>query len=167
MIDSEEIGELFSKITEEFEEPVRIGSRCESQVYYRVEDLSDEDLNVCARYVGERILEVGNNQFPDLILKLPGGFSFFAERLAVVFSELNPSGKEVPLEQYLESKLFNGHGERYKGCSAVLVTDVITTARSSLEAHTKATLRGINIFCWAALIAVSYTHLTLPTNREV
>ncbi len=152
MVDFEEVSEIFSKITEEFDEPVSIGSRCESSVYYRVEDLSDEDLNICARYVAKRILEVNNQQFPELILKLPGGYSFFAERLSVVFSEFRPDSKEVPLEQYLEKKLSNGHGERYKGARTILVTDVITTARSSLEAHTKATLKGINITCWAALI---------------
>jgi orotate phosphoribosyltransferase len=46
----------------------------------------------------------------------------------------------------------NGHGEKYKGHNAILVTDVITTARSSLEAHTRATLRGIPVLCWATLI---------------
>jgi orotate phosphoribosyltransferase len=61
-------------------------------------------------------------------------------------------GKEIPLEQYLESKMSNGHGEKYKGCASILVTDVITTARSSLEAHTRATLRGIPVLCWATLI---------------
>lgn len=152
MVDFDDVSEIFEKITEEFDEPVRIGSRCESSVYYRVEDLSDEDLNKCARYVARRILDLGSNQFPELILKLPGGYSFFAERLAVVLSEMSPGHREVPLEQYLESKLSNGHGERYRGCRAILVTDVITTARSSLEAHTKATLKGINIVCWAALI---------------
>jgi len=33
-----------------------------------------------------------------------------------------------------------------------MLTDVITTARSSLEAHTKATLRGVPVLCWATLI---------------
>ncbi len=152
MVDFDDVSDIFRKITEEFEEPVRIGSRCESNVYYRVEDLDDEDLNIAARYVAERILDLSGNQFPELILKMPGGYSFFAERLAVVLSEMSTDGKEVPLEQYLESKLSNGHGERYRGSRAILVTDVITTARSSLEAHTKATLKGINIICWAALI---------------
>jgi hypothetical protein len=76
---------------------------------------------------------------------LPGGYSFFAERLCAVYSELYNRGQEIPLEQYLESKMSNGHGEKYKGCSAILVTDVITTARSSLEAHTRATLRGVPV----------------------
>ncbi|MCB9030669.1 MAG: hypothetical protein H6619_06415 [Deltaproteobacteria bacterium] len=152
MIGIDDVNEIFARITEEFDETVRIGSRCESHVYYRVEDLSEDELNTCARYVADRILEVCAPVFPELILKLPGGYSFFAERLSAVFSELNPAGKEVQLEQYLESKFSNGYGDRFRSVPTILVTDVITTARSSLEAHTKATLKGINIMCWAALI---------------
>lgn len=148
----EDINDIFERITERFEEPVPIGGRCESTVYYRTEDLTEEDLNICAEYVAERIMNVISPQHPALFLKLPGGYSFFAERLSAVYSELMPAAEEIPLEQYLESKLSNGHGERYKGYPTVLITDVITTARSSLEAHTKATLRGIPVLCWATLI---------------
>jgi hypothetical protein len=148
----EDLEEIFSGITEEYEEPVPIGGRCESRIFYRVEDLSDRDLNSCAEYVADRIRNVVAPSKPQLFLKLPGGYSFFAERLCAVYSELYNGGKEIPLEQYLESKLSNGHGEKYKGHSAILVTDVITTARSSLEAHTRATLRGIPVLCWATLI---------------
>jgi len=147
-----EIAEIFDGITDEFAEPVSIGSRCESNVYYRVEALSEDDLNVCAQYVAERILDVCHPQVPELILRLPGGYSFFAERLAAVLSEIVPGAEDIPLEQFLESKLNNGYGEKYKGSRTVLVTDVITTARSSLEAHNKATLRGIPVICWASLI---------------
>ena len=150
MASFDEISEIFEKVTEKFEEPVPIGGRCESNIYYRVEDLSDSDLDLCAEYVAERIKNVVSPQKPELFLKLPGGYSFFAERLCAIYSELN--NKEIPLEQYLESKIMNGHGEKYRGKNAVLVTDVITTARSSLEAHTKATLRGIPVLCWATLI---------------
>jgi hypothetical protein len=152
MTSAEDITEIFSGVTERFEEPVPIGARCESNFYYRVEDLSDAQLNACAEYVARRIRNVASLNPPQLFLKLPGGYSFFAERLCAVYSEIAGKGKEIPLEQYLESKLSNGHGEKYKGYSTVLVTDVITTARSSLEAHTKATLRGIPILCWATLI---------------
>lgn len=148
----EELEEIFGRITEEYEEPVPIGGRCESRIFYRVEDLSEDDLNACAEYVAERIRNVVAPSKPQLFLKLPGGYSFFAERLCAVYSELYNKGKEIPLEQYLESKLSNGHGEKYKGYSSILVTDVITTARSSLEAHTRATLRGIPVLCWATLI---------------
>jgi len=148
----EDLEDIFANITEEYEEPVPIGGRCESRIFYRVEDLSDADLNTCAEYVADRIKNVVAPGKPQLFLKLPGGYSFFAERLCAVYSELYNAGKEIPLEQYLESKLSNGHGEKYKGYQTILVTDVITTARSSLEAHTRATLRGIPVLCWATLI---------------
>ena len=143
MASIKELEEIFSRITEEYEEPVPIGGRCESRIFYRVGDLSDADLDACAEYVAERIKNVVSPSKPQLFLKLPGGYSFFAERLCAVYSELYNKGKDVPLEQYLESKMSNGHGEKYKGHSAILVTDVITTARSSLEAHTRATLKGM------------------------
>ena len=152
MVSTDEIGEIFEKITEKYEDPVPIGGRCESNVYYRVEYLSESDLNTCAEYVAYRIKNVISPSVPQLFLKLPGGYSFFAERLCAVYSEINPKGKEIPLEQYIEAKINNGHGEKYKAHNAILVTDVITTARSSLEAHTKATLRGVPVLCWATLI---------------
>jgi len=152
MIDLEEISRIFEKITDNYEEPVPIGGRCESHVYYRVQELSDADFDVCAQYVAQRIKNVVAPQSPQLFLKLPGGYTFFAERLCAIYSELFGKGQEVPLEQYLESKMSNGHGDKYRGFNAVLVTDVITTARSSLEAHTRATLKGIKVLCWATLI---------------
>ena len=152
MVSTDDITEIFEKITERYEDPVPIGGRCESNVYYRVEYLTEDDLNTCAEYVARRIKNVISPQKAQLFLKLPGGYSFFAERLCAMYTELNPTVKEVPLEQYIEAKISNGHGEKYKGCNAILVTDVITTARSSLEAHTKATLRGIPVLCWATLI---------------
>lgn len=150
MYSPEDIQEIFTSITETYSTPVPIGGRCESNIYYRVEDLSDNDLNACAEYVSYRIRNVLMPQKPDVFLKLPGGYSFFAERLCALYSEI--SGTEIPIEQYVEAKLSNGHGEKYRGKNAVLITDVITTARSSLEAHTKATLKGIKVLCWATLI---------------
>ena len=152
MVSIEEINEIFARVTETYEVPVPIGGRCEGNVYYRVEYLSESDLNLCAEYIAYRIKDLLAPQYAQVFLKLPGGYTFFAERLATMYSELVPGGKEVPVEQYLESKIMNGHGEKYKGKNAILVTDVITTARSSLEAHTKATLRGIPVTCWATLI---------------
>lgn len=165
MSSEEEINEIFARITESYQDPVPIGGRCESNTYYRVEDLSDDDLNSCAEYVARRIKDVMAPLAPQLFLKLPGGYSFFAERLCAIYNELyapferSVDGKagalkrvEIPLEPWVESKLSNGYGEKYRGKQAVLVTDVITTARSSLEAHTKATLRGIPVLCWATLI---------------
>ena len=146
------LNEIFERITETYEVPVPIGGRCEGNVYYRVEYLSDHDLNLCAEYVAWRIKDLLAPQQPQVFLKLPGGYTFFAERLAALYSEIVPGGKDIPIEQYHESKITNGQGERYRGKNAILVTDVITTARSSLEAHTKATLRGVQVVCWATLI---------------
>lgn len=152
MVTLDDVSEIFERITEKYEDPVPIGGRCESHIYYRVEYLTESDLNTCAEYVAHRLHNVVSPQQPQLFLKLPGGYSFFAERLCAVYSELHPEAGELPLEQYLESKLSNGHGKKYRGYNAVLVTDVITTARSSLEAHTKATLKNIPVLCWATLI---------------
>jgi hypothetical protein len=148
----EDVNRIFENVTENFRDPVPIGTRCESRIYYRTEDLTEDDLNTCAQYVAHRIKSVIAPETPQLFLKLPGGYSFFAERLTAMYSELVPGTEEIPLEQYLESKLSNGFGSKYQGSNAILVTDVITTARSSLEAHTKATLRNIPVLCWATLI---------------
>ena len=148
----EDVNEIFERITERYDVPVPIGGRCESSVYYRVEYLTEGDLNTCAEYVSTRLRDLLAPQRAQVFLKLPGGYTFFAERLCAVYAEMFNAGKDIPLEQYLESKLSNGHAEKYRGKNAILVTDVITTARSSLEAHTKATLRGIPVLGWATLI---------------
>lgn len=148
----EDVNEIFERITERYDVPVPIGGRCESSVYYRVEYLTEADLNTCAEYVSTRLRDLLAPQRAQVFLKLPGGYTFFAERLCAVYAEMFNAGKDIPLEQYLESKLSNGHAEKYRGKNAILVTDVITTARSSLEAHTKATLRGIPVLGWATLI---------------
>lgn len=151
MVSVEEVNSIIERITEHYDQPVPIGGRCESNIFYRIEDLTEEDLNACAEYVAYRIDNIIAPQEPQLFLKMPGGYSFFAERLCAIYSEII-SNKDIPLEQYLESKIENGQGKKYKGLNSILVTDVITTARSSLEAHTKATLKGISVVCWATLI---------------
>lgn len=151
MVSVDEVNSIIDRITEYYEQPVPIGGRCESNIFYRIEDLTEEDLNTCAEYVAYRIDNIITPQVPQLFLKMPGGYSFFAERLCAIYSE-KIAHEEIPLEQYLESKFDNGSGKKYKGFNSILVTDVITTARSSLETHTKATLRGIPVVCWASLI---------------
>jgi hypoxanthine-guanine phosphoribosyltransferase len=144
--------DIFERVTEHFDVPVPIGGRCESNTYYRVEYLSEADLNTCAEYVAERLVDMLAPMEIHVFLKLPGGFTFFAERLAALYSEVTRSATDVMVEPYNEAKISNGLGEKYRGKNAILVTDVITTARSSLEAHTKATLRGIQVLSWATLI---------------
>ncbi|MGI6681266.1 MAG: hypothetical protein ACOX3T_07290 [Bdellovibrionota bacterium] len=152
MYSPDEISEIFEKISDYYQEPVNIGSRCQSNYYYRVENLSEKDLNICAEHVAYRIRNVLSPQEPQLFIKLPGGYSFFAERLYAVFSEIISNSEEIAFEQYLKNQIQSGYLDKYKGYNTVLITDVITTARSTLEAHTKLSLRGIPILSWVALI---------------
>jgi hypothetical protein len=167
MVHSDRINEIFARITEEHDLPVPIGGRCESRTYYRVENLTEDDLNDCAIYIAERLESVISPAIPELFIKLPGGYTFFAERLSAVYAEITGLPDNIPLEQFTESKLLNGHGEKYRGIPAVLVTDVITTARSSLEAHTKATLRGIPVLCWATLIDRTFGPGPVPVASAI
>lgn len=150
--DEGDIAAILERITDRFDTPIPIGGRCESKIYYRVEDLTDDELDACAEYVALRIRNVIAPARPEFFLKLPGGYTFFAERLCSIYSEMLGLKEPLPVELYVESKLSNGYGEAYRGKNGILVTDVITTARSTLEVHSKATLRGIPILCWATLI---------------
>jgi hypothetical protein len=141
--EQQEINEIFAKITDRFDNPVPIGTRCESNIYYQVQSLNEDDLNRCALFVADLLKDRVSPRQVQLLLKLPGGYSFFAERLCAVYTELYDS--EVEFEQYIEEKFSNGYAEKFKGKATVLVTDVITTARSSLETHTQATLKGIDV----------------------
>lgn len=150
--EGKDIHEILERITDVFENPIPIGGRCESKVYYRVEDLHEDELDTCAEYVAHRIKNVLAPMQAEFFLKLPGGYTFFAERLCAIYSQLIGLTEYLPVELYVESKLSNGYGEAYRGKNGILVTDVITTARSTLEVHSKATLRGIPVLCWATLI---------------
>lgn len=152
MVTSEDIEEIFAKVTDRFEEPVPIGGRCESNYYYNVQDLSESDLDACAMYVANRIIDIFHPMHPELILKLSGGYSFFGERLSATISELLHEPRSIPIVHYDTVQAAVASGNEWKGKHAILVTDVITTARSSLEAHTRATLSGIHVQCWACLI---------------
>lgn len=142
----EEIREVFRQITERHEEPMRLGSRCETNTYYRVEDLSDDGLALCASYVADRVYKVCSPSMPSILITLPGNYTGLGEALS---EELCPPGETLEVVSLrdidrLQSPL--------KGARAVLVNDVITTARSCLEAHTRITMLGATILCWACLI---------------
>ena len=145
----EEIRRIFESISEHHDEPVRLGSRCESQVYYHVVDLSSEDLAMCARYVAERILNVCHPHSPDFLVELPDGYTGFARLLA---RELAPPGEELEVIDLKKIDPKNGMRKRLKNASVILVNDVITTARSCVEAHTLMTVNGASVLCWATLI---------------
>lgn len=145
----DEIREIFSKITEHFEVPLRVGSRCESNYYYRVDNLSLDDLEICARYVAERIIKVCYPNLPQKLVNLPGGYTGLAELLS---KELAPPGEQLEVLSLSQIKPDNGRTNAVRGLDIILVNDVITTARSCLEAHTKVTMLGASVLCWGALI---------------
>lgn len=145
----EKIRNIIDRITEHYEFPIRLGSRCEANVYYRVEDLSTEDLDTIGAYLADRILNVCQPAHPQFLLSLPGSFA----GLARVLSRELASGDES-LEVINVDQLNSGNGRSHwlKNASVVLVNDVITTARSCLEVHTRATMLGASVLCWAAII---------------
>lgn len=148
-MDEQQLREIFDRITEHYQVPIRIGGRCESRSFYRVDDLTTEELEFCADYVADRITKVCQPQIPTLIVQLPGSYTGLADMLS---RSLAPPGDvlEVLLLEKLDPG--NGMGKKIKTSNIVMVNDVITTARSCLEAHTKITLMGASVLCWAALV---------------
>ena len=144
-----EIRDIMDEITEHYSTPIRIGSRCEADVFYRVEDMEDSDLEVCANYVADRIMKVCSPNLPSYLISLFGSYTEFPKILA---GELAPPGEMLEVFQINDQSLSNGKGEKLKNANVILVSDVITTARSCLEAHTKITMIGAQILCWASLI---------------
>lgn len=144
-----EIKEIFEDITEYFDVPLRLSSRCETKVYYHVEDLTSEDLQVCAAYIAERIEKVCHPPLPEFIINLPGSYTGLA---SILSAELSPPGEEIEVIRYDKMEAGNGFGKRLRNARVLLVNDVITTARSCLKAHTKTTMMGASVLCWAALI---------------
>lgn len=144
-----DIREIFEKITERYEIPIRLSNRCEASVYYRVEELTLQDLAICGQYVAQRVRKVCSPNHPEILIKLPGGFT---ELTDVLSKELGPPNEPLRVMTMEEVERTNGKGSTVKGAQVVLVNDVITTARSCLEAHTKVTILGASILCWAALI---------------
>lgn len=143
------IREILDRITEHYDVPIRVGSRCEANVFYRVEDLSSEELELVAQYVAERVLKVCHPALPQILISLPGSFTGLARLLA---RELAPAGEALEVVNIEQLNPGNGKGSWLKNSNVVLVNDVITTARSCLEAHTKTTVLGASVLCWAAII---------------
>ena len=81
---------IMDAITERYDLPIRVGSRCEAQVFYRVEDLSSDDVEECARYIAERVVKVCAPNLPQILLNLPGSYTGLAEALS---RELAPPGE--------------------------------------------------------------------------
>ena len=143
------IKQIFEGITEHFSIPMRLSSRCETEVYYHVENLSQEDLQLCAAYIGERVRNVCHPNMPTILISLSGSYTDLAETLSI---ELGQSDKPLEIVALQDLDAGNGVVSRLKHSRSVLVNDVITTARSCLKAHTRITMLGSTVLCWAALI---------------
>ncbi len=139
------------RITDYSEIPIPIGGRCESHYYYRVEDLTEEEIKLCATYVLRRFEKSHDIDQIKVLLKLGGSVTLFAEVLFAIWCEYTGSD-DLSLEVYSDFLFENGKLGFLRGKNTVLVTDVITTARSTLEAHTTSTMRGLRINAWISLI---------------
>ena len=145
---------IFNRIAERYEHPIRIGSRCEANVFYRIEDLTVGDLNEIAAYLCERTSEVCEPDCPDLVIHLPSCVTDLPNLIAS-----NIVGDTKPLEIVNSEKIATAGGltqsslaQRIKGAKVIIVNDVITTARSCLELHTRLTIQGATVLGWVALI---------------
>ena len=145
----EDLKEIIDRVTEHYSTPIRVGSRCEANVFYRVEDLSPDELEIIAEQLAERIINVCSPTMPQLLISLPGSFAGLASVLSKALAPNGESLEVVNVEQLSPGK---GRSNWLRGSSVVLVNDVITTARTCLEAHTRATLMGATVLCWAAII---------------
>lgn len=144
-----EIREIFEAITEHHQVPRRLGSRCEASSYYRVEDLSSSNIDTCATFIAERITNVCSPQLPTALINLPGGYTGLSEALS---TQLASFDETLAIHDYREITQDENIREFVRDAQVVLVNDVITTARSCLEAHTAVTMLGSQVLCWACLI---------------
>ena len=145
-----DIREIFERITERYSVPIRVGSRCEANVFYRVDRLTPDDLEICGHYLAERLLKVLEPNVPQKLVNLPGGYTGLADLLAKHLGEL--LAEEIEVIPFSKLDPENGKSAAVRGANVILVNDVITTARSCLEAHTKTTMIGSTVLCWVALI---------------
>lgn len=144
----QELEEIIEKITERYQNPVRVALNCESSTYYRVEDLNSEELEVCAEALAKRVKNVCLPSFPKVIVHLRA----YSELATLLSKEIDPTEQ---IEVIALSKLTSGNEDvmrRIKNKKAIIVNEVITTGRSCLEAHSKITMLGASVLCWATLI---------------
>ena len=149
MANESEIIDIFSSITERYEQALRLSKSCESNTYYRVEDLKERELQLCAEYLSERIVKVCYPNQPEILISLKSNFTELAEKLA---NELAPYGESLEVLELEKVEAGNGIRQILKGRPVVLVNDVITTGKSCLEAHNTITMMGGVVMCWVALI---------------
>lgn len=141
--------EIFEKVTERFSVPIKLSKNCESNTFYRVEYLSQEDISYCAEYLSNRIIDCISPSDADFLVEMPGSSLHLAQAIANSLGETIPGPKVLSLQEF---NMGNGKASQVKGKTVVIINDVITTGRSCLEAHSKLTMSGANVVAWASLI---------------
>lgn len=143
------IRELIESITERYDMPIRVGSRCEADTFYRVDDIPKNELEAIAEYIAERILKVCYPHVPDYFIQLEGNYTGIAEIIAEKISTTDKNVEVITYDQMYPGSDFSA---KLRSSKVILTSDVITTARSAVEAHTKATMMGASVLCWASII---------------
>ncbi len=141
--------DIIKSITEYHHTPIRIGSRCESNTYYRVENLPESDVEICAEELSENILNIISPVTPDIIISLPGDYIGLASIIAKKLSDL--TFQQVKHMKITPDDCFEKKDE-LKDKNIILVDDVITTATTCLAYHTQIFMGGASIVAWATLI---------------
>ena len=95
----EDVKDIIDRVTEYYATPIRLGSRCEANVFYRVEDLSADELEVIAEQLAERIINVCSPTLPQLLISLPGSFAGLARVLSKTLAPYGESLEVVNIEQ--------------------------------------------------------------------
>ena len=145
-----EVREIIEQITERFSDPIKIGSRCESNVFYSVEQLKSEEIEIVANALYERVCNVcSHDDLPKYIIELSDNKTHLSQAIASQFSSDGLSIEVIPYEKVNEG---NGTRAKLNNSNVILVNDVITTARSCLEAHARTAMLNASIMCWVALI---------------
>lgn len=137
---------IFEKVTERFESPIKLSRNCEANTFYRVEDLTDDDVSDCGEFLATRVLDTGN---PDILLEMPGSALNLANVLAEYLRQEYLLPKVISLDEF---NSLSSPSSVVKGKNVIIINDVITTGRSCLEAHSKLSLNGANVLCWVALV---------------
>lgn len=144
------LSDIFHRISETYETPIKISSQCRANVFYRIEDLTVGDLNSISDFLYERVLETTEPIIPDYVVHLPSCMTELPEILATRL------GAEVinstPFQEESGSLEFQTLKSKIRGSNVLIVNDIITTAKSSLELHSQLTMLGASVLTWAALI---------------
>jgi len=142
--------DLFEKITERYSVPIKFSKNCEANTFYRVEDLTAEDVNTLSAYLAKRTIDVLNPEEPEILVEMPGSTIGLAQAVAeAINDELGKMPNVISLNEFNKG---NGARSATKGKMVVIINDIITTGKSCLEAHSELCMTGAKVGCWLALI---------------